>query len=116
MILHKSFLYEDLMLKKHLVILSMFKTVVLLNIFVDAFFDEYNIKKEEHLFEIGTSFTVPSNLFNASLLNKHIDLFLKKIIFLTRNFLKGCVNQTDTIHWGYCQSVSLPKQFKKVSN
>jgi len=84
MILHKSFLYEDLMLKKHLVILSMFKTVVLLNIFVDAFFDEYNIQKEE----IGTSFTVPSNLFNASLLNKHIDLFFFKNHFSHPKFFE----------------------------
>jgi len=40
MILQKSFIYANLLLKKHFLLLSMSKTVVLLNIFV-MHFDTY---------------------------------------------------------------------------
>jgi len=36
MILQKSFKYADLVLQKHFLLLSMLKTVVLLNIFVET--------------------------------------------------------------------------------
>jgi len=36
MILQKSFLYADLLLRKHFLLLSMLKTVVLLNSFVET--------------------------------------------------------------------------------
>ncbi len=36
MILQKSFIYTDLMFQKHFLLLSMLKTVVLLNMFVET--------------------------------------------------------------------------------
>ncbi len=46
MILQKSFYYVDLLLKKHFLLLSMLKTVVLLNILVETmiFLDEQNVQ------------------------------------------------------------------------
>ncbi len=43
MILQKSFWYADLLLKKHLLLLSKLKTVVLLNIFVETFMYVNNV-------------------------------------------------------------------------
>ncbi len=56
MIIEKSFLYADLVLNKHFLLLSMLKTIVLLNIFVKAmilFFIIWLIKSKKlhHLFE-----------------------------------------------------------------
>ncbi len=85
MILQKSFLYADLMLKKHL-LLSTLKTVRLLNIFC-VNHDTLESSKEQLLFEMEIFFNNVKSLmsfltFNVSLLNKSI-IFL---IVLTPNF------------------------------
>ncbi len=77
MIPQKSFFYDDLTLKKYFLLLSMLKTVVLLNIFgKNMIFDNY---KEHFLFEIFCNiinvFTATLDQFNASPLNKSIIIY-----------------------------------------
>ncbi len=72
MILQKSFSYADLLLKKHFWLLSIMKTVKLLNIIVES-------SKEQHLYEIEifcniiNVFSVTFHQFNASLLSKSVN-------------------------------------------
>jgi len=79
MILEKSFLFVNWLLKKHVLLSSMLKIVVLLDIFCgnhDTFFS--GCKEEQHFFcKIINVFNVTSDQINAFLLIKII-FFLKK--------------------------------------
>ncbi len=73
MILQKSFLYADV-LKKHFLLLSVLKTVVLINIFVEhtifsVLFDEQ--KAHTNIIYLKNKSCVTFDQFNASMLNKN---------------------------------------------
>ncbi len=96
MILQKKIEYADLLLKKHLLLLSVLKTVVLHHIFVkililflSEFLNEYKVQKKiiyvkmfcnlvTKLVTFSNVFTVVCDQLNAPRLNKSINLLLKK--------------------------------------
>ncbi len=105
MILQKSF-YVYLLLKKHFWLLSMLKTVVLLNIFVEIvihfiFQDSLMNRKFKRtvFFEIEivcnivNVFTITFNQLNASLLNKSINFFQEE-----KKYLSDLKLLSDSIH------------------
>jgi len=72
MILQKSFKYADLLLRKHFLLPSMLKTLVLLHIFV----------KTMHLFEIEI-FCKIINVFNVSLDQLNTPFLNKSTVFIS---------------------------------
>ncbi len=92
MILQKLFQYADLLLKKHFLLLSILKTVVLLNIFVKTviFFKDSLINRNIKIIAgilFMQVFIITFDQFNASMLDKSINFFPKrKKILMTSNF------------------------------
>ncbi len=76
MILQKSFQYADLLFTKNAFLLSVLKTVALLNLYVETMIHVY-LKYKYFISIIINVFTVTFDQFNVYLLNKSINFFLK---------------------------------------